>query len=93
MDIKAIVTMENIPNDMVVNWDQAAIKYIPLLRWLALTTNVNNSHIFCITIWALFTCVEGKTTKCHPLVEFPEGWHVIHTPNYWRNEETMITYI
>ena len=36
---------------------------------------------------------EGKTTKCHPAVEFPKGWHVTHTPNHWCNEETMVAYI
>ena len=29
MDIKAIVTMEEIPNDLVVNWDQTAINTYP----------------------------------------------------------------
>ena len=33
MDIKAIVTMEEIPDDLVVNWDQTSIKYIPLSNW------------------------------------------------------------
>ena len=33
MDIKAMVTMEEIPDNMVLNWDQTAIKYIPLLNW------------------------------------------------------------
>ena len=36
---------------------------------------------------------EGKTTKCHPVVKFPEGWHVTHTPNHWCNEDTMVEYI
>jgi len=30
MDIMASVTLEKIPSDMVINWDQTAIKYIPL---------------------------------------------------------------
>ena len=33
MNIKAVVTMEEIPDDMVLNWDQTAIKYIPLSNW------------------------------------------------------------
>ena len=33
MDIKGIVIMEEIPDDMVVNWDQTAIKYIPSSNW------------------------------------------------------------
>ena len=28
-----IVTMEEIPDDIVVNWDQTAIKCIPLSNW------------------------------------------------------------
>ena len=33
MDIKPIVTMEEIPDDMVLNWDQTDIQYIPLSNW------------------------------------------------------------
>ena len=33
MDMKAIVTLQDIPDDMIVNWDQTAIKYIPLSNW------------------------------------------------------------
>ena len=33
MNIKAIITLEEIPDDMILNWDQTAIKYIPLSNW------------------------------------------------------------
>jgi len=33
MNIMASVTMEEILSDMVLNWDQMAIKYIPLSDW------------------------------------------------------------
>ena len=33
MNIKAIVTLEEIPDDIILNWDQTAIKYIPLSNW------------------------------------------------------------
>jgi len=36
---------------------------------------------------------EGKTTRYHAAVDFPEGWHITHTPNRWSNKQTMITYI
>ena len=36
---------------------------------------------------------EGKTNRCHPLVRFPEGWDVSHTPNHWSNEASMIQYL
>jgi len=36
MDIMASVTMEEIPDDMIINWDQTAMKFIPYLigPWL-----------------------------------------------------------
>ena len=36
---------------------------------------------------------EGKTTRCHPAIDFPDGFHVTHTENHWCNESTMISYI
>ena len=33
MDIKAVVIMEEVPDDMILNWDQTAIKYIPVSKW------------------------------------------------------------
>ena len=29
---------------------------------------------------------EGKTNRCHPAVEFPEGWDVSHTSDHRSNE-------
>jgi len=36
---------------------------------------------------------KGKTDKCHPAAQFPEGWDVLHTANYWLNEASMIQYL
>ena len=35
----------------------------------------------------------GKTQRCHPRFQFPEGWHVTHTPNHWSNEATTLEFI
>ena len=35
----------------------------------------------------------GKTTKYHPVVDFPASWDVWHSPNHWSTEQTMIRYI
>lgn len=109
MDIMASVTMEEIPSDMVINWDQTAIKYIPLSDWTMAQKGSKRVEVFGIDdkrqITATFAAsltgsflliqlvYEGKTTRCHPAVDFPEGWHITHTPNHWCNEQTMITYI
>ena len=34
MDIKATATTEEVPDEMILNWDQTAIKYIPVLTWM-----------------------------------------------------------
>ena len=109
MDIKAIVTMEEIPDDMVVNWDQTTIKYIPSSNWTmdkegskrVEVVGIDDKHQITATFVASLPghflpvqlVYEGKTTKCHPAVEFPKGWHVTHTSNHWCNEETMMAYI
>ena len=33
MDIKAVVTMEEISNDLIVNWDQTGLNYVPVSQW------------------------------------------------------------
>ena len=36
---------------------------------------------------------QGKTSKCHPSIDFPKGWHITHSSNHWCNEETKMVYI
>ena len=33
IDFKAVVEMAEIPNDLIINWDQMAIKYVPVSEW------------------------------------------------------------
>ena len=35
----------------------------------------------------------GKTTRCHPNVTIPTGWHLAHSPSHWSTKETMLEYI
>ncbi len=32
-DIRTVVTMESIPSELIVNWDQTGIKYVPVSCW------------------------------------------------------------
>ena len=36
---------------------------------------------------------KGKTTQCHPQLQFPHNWHVAHSPKHWSTEQTMPEYI
>ena len=94
MDIMASVTMEEIPSDMVLF--QTAIKYIPLSDWTMAQKGSKRVEVFRIDdkrqITAMFAAslsgnflpiqlvYEGKTSMCHPAVDFPGGWHITHTP-------------
>ena len=109
MDIKAIATMEEVPDEMILNWDQTAIKYIPVSNWTMATEGSKRIELigqddnrqitatFAGTLTGNFLPIqlvyEGKTARCHPLIDFPKGWHITHTTNHWCNEDTMIDYI
>ena len=32
-DVRTVVTMENIPPELIINWDQTGIKYVPISCW------------------------------------------------------------
>lgn len=32
-DIQSLVEIEEIPNSLIINWDQTAIKYVPVSTW------------------------------------------------------------
>ena len=32
-DVKVVVEMEEIPHDLIINWDQTGIHYIPVGSW------------------------------------------------------------
>ena len=33
LDIKATVTLEDIPLDLIINWDQTGMHYVPVSSW------------------------------------------------------------
>ena len=43
-DIRAIIEMEEIPEDLVINWDQTGINYVPVSSW---TMAKEGSKIMC----------------------------------------------
>lgn len=109
LDVKAVVELEEIPSDLIINWDQTGINYVPVSQW---TMDKRGSKRVAVAgvddkrqITAVFAgnlsgdflpiqlVYQGKTSKCLPKIDFPENWHVTCTPNHWCNEDTMIDYI
>lgn len=108
-DIQVITTIDDIPPELVINWDHTGINYVPVYNWTMAAVGSKCVEICGVDdkrqITAVFTgtlnghflppqlIYQGKTTKCLPTVSFPQTWHVTHTPNHWANEVTTVAYI
>ena len=104
-EVVSTVEMEDIPPELIMNWDQNGIKMVPTTTWTmerkrskrVEVVGSNDKHVFCGTIQGNFLPVQliyaGKTTFCHPKYRFLAGWHVTHAKKHWSTEETMRQYI
>ena len=103
------VTMEEIPQEFILNWDQSGLNIVPSSAWTmeqrgakrVELTGLNDKRqitaVFCGTLSGDFLPIQlvyqGKTKRCHPRYLFPEDWHITHSPNHWCTEVTMKGYI
>jgi len=101
--------MEEIPPELIMNWDQTGIKIVPCSTWTMERQGskriemigVSDKHqitaVFYGTLLGDFLPVQlvykGKTPRCHPHFEFPPGWHITHSPKHWSTEQTMVQYV
>ena len=109
MDVRNTVEMEEIPPELILNWDQTGVKIVPTSCW---TMNVSGAKrvevtglsdkrmitlVFCGSAVGEFLppqiIYKGKTKCCHPKFKFPLDWHITQSPKHWSTEETMIEYI
>ena len=109
LDVKAVVQIEEIPHEMIVNWDQTGIKYVPVDTWTMEKEGAKRvqvigaddkrqiTAVFAGTITGEFLppqlIYQGTTTRCLPYIKFPAEWHVTFSANHWSNEATMVQYI
>ena len=101
--------MEDIPPELVFNWDQTAISIVPGSSWtmemkgskrveiVGVSDKRQITAVFCGTLAGEFLppqlIYQGKTTACLPQHKFPSDWHVTCMPNHWSNEEKMKEYL
>ena len=109
MKLRQQVEMEEIPGELVLNWDQTGIRLVPSSTWTrerrgscrVEMIGVNDKHqitaVFCGNALRDFLPLQliykGKSSCCHPRFEFPSDWNITHSPNHWSNEDTMLQYI
>lgn len=103
------VALEEIPPELVLNWDQTGLKIVPSSSWtmercgvkrvdmLGINDKRQITAVFCGSLTGDFLPVQliyaGKTPRCHPKFNFPPGWDITHAPKHWSNEDTMLQYI
>ena len=106
LDIKVVVEMDEIPFDLVINWDQTGIHYVPVGSWTMEKEGSKRVEIVAVDDKRQITAVfagsltgdflppqliyKGTTKRCLPGVNFPSDWHITHSHNHWSNESAYI---
>lgn len=106
LDVKAVVQIEEILHEVVVNWDQTGIKHVPVDTWTMEKEGSNRVQVIGADDKRQITAVfggnitgeflppqliyQGTTTRCLPSIKFPAEWHVTFNANHWSNEATMV---
>ena len=101
--------MGEIPTELVINWDQTGIHYVPVSsltmakvgsNWVQIAGSDDKRQIttvFGVTMAG--DCLptqlnsQGKTSKCLFCVSFSPIWHITFTENHWSNEKAMVDYL
>ena len=100
------VSRDQIPAEMVINWDQTPLHYIPAGKWTMEAEGTSKvpiaggadkralTAIFTVTLSGEFLPMQliytGKTSQSLPKHKFPAGFSLTQNPSHWSNEETMI---
>ena len=105
---KTIIEMEDIPNELGINWDLTGINYVPVSNWTMATEGSNGSKLLG---WGQKTAdcsirsiigrrlptttnnICWENTTLSSNYEFPEDWDITFTQNHWANEKTTEAHI
>ena len=102
-DIQAEVMMNEIPDELIINWDQTPLHLVPTGQWTMHRSGENIISIANLDDKRQITGVDAVTIqghylppqliRCHPKITPPVGWDIWHSHNHWSNEEAMRRYI
>ena len=109
LEFNNTVEMDEVPTELVINWDQTGLDYVPVSAWTMEQEGAKRVEMIGKDdkrqLTAVFACsmsgdflpiqmvYQGKTIKCLPKFQFPDSWDVTYTSNHWCNEHTMHQYI
>ena len=107
--IDSVVKDHNIPDSLIINWDQTGSNYVPVNPWTMAEKGSEQVPIAQLDdkrqMTVLLACTksgemlppqliyQGKTDLCHPTYPFPESWDITHTDSHWSTSESMIRYV
>lgn len=103
-----MVAVEEIPPELVFNWDQTCLNLVPSSSWMmeergAKCVELDDirqiTAVFCGTLSRDFQYIQviyisGQDVKMPPSpYQFPHDWHITHSPKHWSTEENMKEYL
>ena len=108
LKIKNVIAMDEIPAQLVINFDQTGLNIVPTSDWTMAAEGSKRVEVIGKDDKRQLTAVlagtldgdflppqiiyQGTTTRCLPKHEFPKMWHITYSANHWSNEETMTEY-
>ena len=108
-EVFTTVIMEDIPQELIVNWDHTALHYVPVSSWTMEKKGSTRVPVAGIDdkrqVTTILACsmtgeflppqviYQGKTTRSLPSYKLPADWDVTYTPNHWANEDTSLQYL
>ncbi len=97
--IATTVAMEEIPAELIFNWDQTGLNLDPSSNWTMELKGSKRVEVAGLTDKRQITAVlcgsltgdslppqviyRGKTPRCHPTYSFPSDWYITHSANHW----------
>lgn len=103
--IQTAVKTHNIPDSLIINWDQTGSNYVPVDNWtmdFEGSKQVAVSHIDDkrqMTVLLGITksgslvppqlIYQGKSDSCHPVYPFQNDWDITHTESHWSTSDSM----
>ncbi len=103
------VKKHNIPDKLIVNFDQTQVKIVPVSEWTLNEAGAKQVDISALDDKRAITALlgvnseaellppqliyQGTTTRCHPAYKFPDDWNITHSKSHWSTDETMEEYV
>ena len=107
LDVNAVVEMDDISPELVLNWDQTGFSVVSGSSWtmevkaskqveiVGISDKRQITAFLCGAMTGEFLppqlIYQGKTLACLLRYNFPDDWHVTCTSNHWSNENKMMS--